>query len=130
MLVVDVSLLCCTLGWPSTAVATWQIHPGTILGLQSHMTSGMQPACVSLGGVRAKKQGSVSLYKCTPTGEMHPLFLQLSVKAQLRREKWACKRKQTGFWTHLMQVISTSEETNEEKHEEGEGNLQLMLVCW
>lgn len=92
------------------------------------MTSGMQPACASLGGVRAEKQGSVSL--CTPMGEMHPLFLQLSVKTQLRREKWTCKRKQPGFWAQLMQVISTSEETNEEKHEEGEGNLQLMPVCW
>lgn len=40
------------------------------------------------------------------------------------------QEKTASSWTQLVRVISTSEETNEEKHEEGEGNLQLMMVCW
>lgn len=40
------------------------------------------------------------------------------------QEKAAC------FWTQLAWVISTSEETNEEKREGREGNSQLMPVRW
>ena len=40
------------------------------------------------------------------------------------------QEKAAWFWTQLARLINTSEETNEEKHEEGEGNLQLMPVCW
>lgn len=40
------------------------------------------------------------------------------------------QEKAASFWTQLLWVISTSEETNEEKHEDSEGNLQLMLVRW
>lgn len=65
-----------------------------------------------------------------PVGEMQPLLLQLSVKTQLRRENGLVQEKAACSWTQLARVISTSEETNEEKHEGGEGNLQLMPVRW
>lgn len=46
----------------------------------------MQLADAQLGGIRAEKQGSVSLCQCIPKGEMQPLFLWFSAKVQLWKE--------------------------------------------
>lgn len=94
----DVTLLCYPPGtavevpagqerqWPRGRLV--QTSPGSILGLQSHKTFGMQLADAQLGEIRAEKQGSVSLCQCIPLGEMQPLFLWFSLKVQLWRENW------------------------------------------
>lgn len=62
-------------------------------------------------------------------GEMQPLFLWFPVKVQLWRENQLAGEGSL-LLDRLVQLISTSEEMNEKMQEEGEGNLQLMVLCW
>lgn len=92
----DVNLLCYPPGtavevpagqeWPWPRGRLVQTCPGSILGLESHRTFGMQLADAQLSGIRAEKQGYVSLCQCIPMGEMQLLFLWFSAKVQLWRE--------------------------------------------